>query len=84
MPLGVGLALVRFGRAGWARIVLEASALGFGFATLVETLQIFEPARCPQLADVWRNGVGCVIGAVVAACVLRAVARGDSVSEYAR
>jgi len=64
-PLGAGLVLMRFTRIRLPRIVLEAAALGLGMALLVETLQIFERARFPQAADVWRNAVGCVVGALV-------------------
>jgi glycopeptide antibiotics resistance protein len=74
-PLGAALVLVRAGRARLTRIVFEAAALGFGTALFVETLQIFERTRFPQLADVWRNGTGCIAGAVVTALVLRAIDR---------
>jgi glycopeptide antibiotics resistance protein len=74
-PLGVALALVPAGRASLTKIVFEAAALGFGTALFVETLQIFERTRFPQLADVWRNGTGCIAGAVVTALVLRAIDR---------
>jgi glycopeptide antibiotics resistance protein len=74
-PLGAALVLVRAGRASLARIVFGAAALGFGTALFVETLQIFERTRFPQLADVWRNGTGCIAGAVVTALVLRAIDR---------
>ena len=72
-PLGTGFMLVRFGRARLSRILLQAGALGFGLALIVETLQIFEPTRYPQAADVWRNGVGCLTGAIVTALVLKLI-----------
>jgi glycopeptide antibiotics resistance protein len=76
MPLGTGLALVRCGRASIKRIALEAAGIGFGTALIIETLQIFESARFPQVADIWRNGVGCVVAAVIVSLVLnRARAR---------
>jgi hypothetical protein len=75
VPLGAGLALVRFGRASLSRIALEACALGVGTALLVETLQIFQRTRFPQAADVWRNGAGCVAGAITAALLLQAIDR---------
>jgi glycopeptide antibiotics resistance protein len=75
MPLGAGLVLARSDRASFSRIVLESCALGFGTALCVETLQIFERTRFPQAADVWRNGVGCVVGAIVTSLVLRAIDR---------
>jgi hypothetical protein len=74
-PLGAGLALVRLGRGRLFRIALEAFALGVGTALLVETLQIFQRSRFPQAADVWRNGIGCVAGALAVALVLRAIDR---------
>jgi len=49
------------------RSALEATALGLGTAVAIETLQIFAPTRCPQLADVWRNGAGCAAAAVAVA-----------------
>src|SRR5262249_16330661 len=70
-PLGTGLALVPFGRARLSRIALEACALGVGTALFIETLQIFQSSRFPQAADVWRNGTGCIVGAVIGAVVLR-------------
>ena len=75
VPLGVGLALARHGLASLARIALEACALGFGTSLLLEALQIFQRGRFPQAADVWRNGAGCVVGAVLVALVLRAIDR---------
>jgi len=74
-PLGAGLVLVRFGRASLSRVVLEAGALGVGTALVIETLQIFERTRFPQAADVWRNGTGCIIGAIAVALVLRMIER---------
>ena len=75
-PFGAGLVLVRFGRASLSGIVLEAGALGLGTALVIETLQIFERTRFPQAADVWRNGTGCIAGAVAATLVLRMIDRG--------
>jgi glycopeptide antibiotics resistance protein len=73
VPLGVGLAMFR-SAASVRRIVLEACVLGVGTAITVETLQVFEPARFPQLADVWRNGLGCIAGALVAVVLIRRAA----------
>jgi hypothetical protein len=71
VPLGAGAELARVGRAKLSKIVFEACALGFGASLVVETLQIFEHARFPQVADVWRNGVGCVVGALASHGVRR-------------
>jgi len=65
-PLGAGWALLR-GPRGVGRVALEATVLGVGIAATIETLQICAPTRFPQLADVWRNGAGCVAGAVLVA-----------------
>jgi glycopeptide antibiotics resistance protein len=73
-PLGAGWALLR-GPRGVGRIALEATVLGVGLAAAIETLQIFLPSRCPQLADVWRNGAGCVAGAVLVAWLVPHVLR---------
>ncbi len=73
-PLGAGWALLR-GPRGVGRIALEAAALGLGLAAAIETLQIFAPTRFPQLADVWRNGAGCVAGAVLVAWLVPHVLR---------
>ena len=70
VPLGVGLALMRAG-ISIRRLALEAAAIGFGLSLCIETLQIFERARFPQLADIWRNGFGCVVGAVAIGLWLR-------------
>lgn len=84
VPLGAGLVLVRFGRASRARMALEAWVLGVGTALLVETLQIFQRARFPQVADVWRNAVGCTAGAVVTILVLRAIERAGAEAARSR
>ncbi len=70
VPLGAGLALIRAGRVSMLQNAVEAGAVGTGLALVIETLQIFEPGRFPQLADVWRNGVGCIAGAIVVAFAL--------------
>jgi glycopeptide antibiotics resistance protein len=70
VPLGVGLGLLRAG-ISIRRLALEAAAIGFGLSLAIETLQIFERARFPQLADVWRNGLGCVVGAVAIGLLAR-------------
>lgn len=65
-PMGAGWALLR-GSRGRGRIALEATVLGVGTSVMIETLQIFEPTRFPQFADVWRNGAGCLAAAVLVA-----------------
>ncbi len=70
VPLGVGLGLLR-GASSLRRLALEAAVIGVGLSLCIETLQIFERARFPQLADVWRNGLGCVVGAVAVGLLAR-------------
>lgn len=71
-PLGAGWALLR-GSRGMGRIALEAALLGLATSTTIETIQIFEPSRCPQLADVWRNTAGCLAAAATIAWLVRRV-----------
>ncbi len=59
-PLGAGWALLRV-ESSLRRTLLEALLVGAAMAMFVETLQIFTPTRVPQLADVWRNTLGCVL-----------------------
>jgi hypothetical protein len=70
IPLGAGLAMLRFGHS-LLRIAIEALALGLGTALVIETLQIFEATRYPQLADVVRNGVSCLAGALAVTVLVR-------------
>jgi glycopeptide antibiotics resistance protein len=71
-PLGAGWALLR-GSRGMGRIALEAALLGLATSITIETIQIFEPSRCPQLADVWRNTAGCLAAAATVAWLVRHV-----------
>jgi glycopeptide antibiotics resistance protein len=82
-PMGAGLALLRAPLPIW-RIGLEAAVLGFGTSTFVEFMQIFEYTRYPQLADVWRNGTGCVFAALAVAIVVRLVRSSDTMGSAVR
>jgi glycopeptide antibiotics resistance protein len=73
VPLGVGWALLRSARPPHV-IVLEAIAVGFVVSASIETLQIFTHVRYPQVADVWRNVLGCGAGAVLSTVALRKLA----------
>lgn len=64
VPLGAGFALWR--RAGWLRCVAESLVLGLGVSTVLELAQLLTPYRYTTLADVWRNGLGCMIGCLLA------------------
>lgn len=70
VPLGVGVGLLRVG-SSLRRLALEAAVIGFGLSLCIETLQIFERVRFPQVADIWRNGLGCVVGAVAVGLLAR-------------
>ena len=75
-PLGGTWALGRRG-AGILGTALEGLALGVGLSSLLEAMQLLTPNRFTQLADVWRNGLGCALaaGAVAAARSWRGRAR---------
>jgi VanZ family protein len=67
-PFGAGLAWWRVRRT-W--VVTWALGLGLGLATAIEAAQLLTPHRVTQLADVWRNGLGCVIGALFGVALRR-------------
>lgn len=69
-PLGIGWVLFRSARPLHV-LVLEALAVGFVVSASIETLQIFTHVRYPQVADVWRNVLGCGAGALLATIALR-------------
>jgi hypothetical protein len=69
LPLGAGFAVWR--AAGRGRVIVEALALGIAFATALEAAQLLTPHRVSQLADVWRNALGCVIGAALGLAISR-------------
>jgi hypothetical protein len=69
-PMGVGWAILRPG-ASVARVTLESALLGVGAAAAIEAAQLLTPDRVTQLADLWRNGSGCIVGAAVATIVGR-------------
>lgn len=72
VPLGIGFALWR--RAGGLRVALEALILGTVVSSLLELAQLVTPYRYTTLADVWRNALGCMAGAILVV-VLRVMAR---------
>lgn len=63
LPLGLGFALARSARG--RRILLEALCLGALTALCLEGAQLLTPHRVTQLADLWRNTLGCVLGAAL-------------------
>jgi glycopeptide antibiotics resistance protein len=64
VPLGVGFGLWR--RAPPVRRVVEGLALGLGVSVLLELAQLLTPYRYTSIADVWRNGLGCMVGCMLA------------------
>ena len=63
VPLGVGFGLWR--RAHPARVVVEALLLGFMTSSALELAQLANRYRYTTWADVWRNTLGCVVGALL-------------------
>ena len=70
VPLGIGLGLWR--RASGWRTALEALLLGFATSTTLELTQLAMPYRFTTFADVWRNTLGCVAGAIIVVALRRA------------
>lgn len=62
VPLGVGYGLWR--RAHAVRVAIEAALLGIATSTTLELLQLVTPYRYTTFADVWRNALGCMVGAI--------------------
>jgi VanZ family protein len=62
VPLGVGYGLWR--RTHGLRVALEALLLGIATSTTLEVLQLITPYRYTTFADVWRNALGCMVGAI--------------------
>jgi len=60
MPIGM---LLRLSSGGRLRSCLDALALGAAFSTLIELLQMFEPARCASPFDMAANATGAGLGA---------------------
>ncbi len=63
LPFGIFWVLWRRNRS-W-RLLLETSLLGVALALAIETSQLLLPGRVSQIADVWRNGLGALLGAAV-------------------
>jgi hypothetical protein len=69
VPLGVGFAWWRE-VPPW-RVVLEALLLGIATGVTLEVAQLLVPSRFTQLADAWRNALGCATGAAVTVAITR-------------
>ena len=71
MPLGAAWGFAGPHRPLW-KIVLGALAVGLALSVFVEGLQVLTPDRSTQIADVWRNALGAVLGGLYAGWVQRA------------
>lgn len=69
-PLGAALAMLpRAPR--WGRDLGVAVGIGLGLSITVELLQLLTETRITQLADVWRNGLGALLGAIAVVAARR-------------
>lgn len=73
VPLGVGYALWR--RASAVRVILEALALGIVTSAALELAQLLTRYRYTSFPDLWRNSLGCMVGATLVVVVQRAFRR---------
>ena len=64
VPLGLGFGLWR--RAAPLRCIAESLVLGIAVSVGLELAQLITPYRHTTFADVWRNGLGCMVGCVLA------------------
>jgi hypothetical protein len=70
MPLGIGFAIWR--RASGWRVVIEALLLGVLVSSALELGQLANMYRYTTFADVWRNALGCAVGAAIEVALRRA------------
>jgi len=64
LPLGVGYGLWR--SAARLRVIAESLAVGIATSVVLEAAQLITPYRYTTVADVWRNGLGCMVGSILA------------------
>lgn len=69
VPLGLGFALWR--RAAAMRVILEALALGIVTSATLELAQLVTRYRYTSFPDLWRNSLGCMVGAMVVVALRR-------------
>lgn len=72
VPLGVGFALWR--HAGAVRVGLEALALGILTSATLEAAQLVTRYRYTSFPDLWRNALGCMVGALLTEWLVRSAA----------
>jgi len=73
IPLGIGFALWR--RASGLRVAAEALILGVVTSGALELGQLANRYRYTTFADVWRNALGCMVGAIIIVALRRAAAQ---------
>ncbi len=71
MPLGVGFALWR--RTAYVRVVIEALVLGIVTSAVLELAQLVTRYRYTSFPDLWRNSLGCMIGAMAVIALQRSL-----------
>ena len=64
IPLGFGWGLWRTTTRG--RMILESMLVGSATGLVLELAQLLTHERYTQLADVWRNALGCIVGCALA------------------
>lgn len=75
-PLGFGFGLWR--RVARWRAVGESLLLGLSVSVVLEVAQLITPHRFTTFADVWRNGLGCMVGCMLAIWLHRRAAPAPS------
>ena len=70
IPLGVGFGLWRRA-AGPVRVIVEGLLIGIAISFMLEAAQLVTRHRFTSFADVWRNSLGCMVGAAIALVILR-------------
>lgn len=83
VPLGVAIAVVRRAPSVW-RVTVEAGAAGVALSTGIELLQVLTPERVSQLADIWRNTLGCLVAAFATALISRLATKPRACSDPVR
>ena len=83
-PLGACIVLAAWPRLGLALAVCVAAVAGGLLSACLESLQTFLPSRIPSLADLATNGLGALLGALVAALMVAAFGRGSVARAFDR
>jgi VanZ family protein len=74
--LPLGLLIVRTWRESSRWITAPcAIVIGFALSMCMEMIQFYDPGRLPEMADVYANTLGTIVGVAVALVIRREVAR---------